>query len=112
VFRSGRLAILLLASCAALAGCGGSSEEIEPPEGSRAAELRAAAGPLSGLVAHLEAEDDQAELAQREQEAPESAEEREEGMEELRAEEGQRLEAEEQALAEEAHVGANAEASS
>lgn len=109
---SGRRAILLLASCVALGGCAGGGEEIEPREGSQAAEQRAAAGPLSGVIGRLEAEDDQTERSEREAQAPESEEEREEEKEELQQGEAQRSEAEEQAIEEEAHVGANGGSSS
>jgi hypothetical protein len=110
--RTPRARCLLVAiPLAALAliggGCGAGSSEVEAPEGSLAAARKASAGPLGGLVGRLEAEDDATEERERAEQAPESVQERAEGREEEREEEARRREAEEQALEEEAHVGAN-----
>ena len=104
--------MLLIAGALAGTGCGGGSSEVEPPEGSVAAARKASAGPLSGLVGSLEAEDDETERRERAEESPESAQEREEGREELQQQEAQRREGEEQAIEEEAHIGANGSMSS
>ena len=101
------LLILLLAGAVTICGCGGSSSEVEPAERSVTAAREAAAGPLSGVIAQLESEDDEREHKESEEEAPESAEERGQAAEEAQGEAAQRREGEERTIEEEAHVGAN-----
>lgn len=110
--RARWLAALLLAAAVALGGCGSGESEVEPPEGSVAAAHKASLGPLRGVVGQLEAEDDATEEREREEEPPESAQERHETVEETQQVEAQRREGEEQAIEEEAHVGANGASSS
>ena len=105
------LAVLVLLAPCALSACGGAESDVTDEAGSATPIVNA--GPLNGLVRQLEAEDDEKEHNERaESEAgPEDAGERQETREQTQEAQALRREGEEQAIEEEAHVGASATAS-
>jgi hypothetical protein len=104
------LAILVLLAPGALSACGGAESDAPGGAGSSAI---VNAGPLNGIVRQLEAEDDEKEQNERAESEtePEGAQEREETREQAEEASARSSEGEEQAIEEEAHVGASERAS-
>jgi hypothetical protein len=102
--------LVLLAPCA-LSACGGAESDVADEAGSATPIVNA--GPLNGIVSQLEAEDDEKERNERAESEtePEDAEERQETREQTQEAQARRSEGEEQAIEEEADVGASATAS-